>query len=345
MALTAGTAASIQTSYRNMFREGFTQSFQQFDSRLLPYVEIERQSSEFDYYDRVGIADEMTEDTTRYGDNPVSEIELDRRRIHLRDYELGKYIDEKDLIRVATNPQNAYSQAMLGSSHRKMDDIIEDAFFDTAYTGKAGGTSMTWVHTGTAPDDDLVSVGTYSKGHSNPIATAGKYNLVAGNTEGIHVGVQYVNATADSTNRGMTTDKLKIVRETMLRLDAIEQDETLNVLQTAHQFSDLLGIDAVINSDYSVRKNLAEGNVTTFLGFRFIHAERLGAGTGAGAQAYRRVLCFKPKALKLAIGKSLVADMWRDPSKKNIPYLYFKMSVGASRMWGEVACEIACSEA
>jgi hypothetical protein len=287
-----------------MFRSGFEQSFQQFDSRLLPYIEIERQSSEFDYYDRVGIADEMTEDVTRYGDNPVSEIELDRRRIHLRDYELGKYIDEKDLIRVATDPTNSYVQAMQASAYRKMDDIIYDAFFGSAYTGKAGATTMTWVHTGTAPDDDKISVGTYSSGHSNPITTVDKFNLVAGDTEGIFVGNEYTAAADDNTDRGLTLDKLKAVRQTMLRLDAITQDTMLNCFITAKQFDDLLGIDEIINSDWAVRKALAEGSVTTFMGYRFIHAERLGTGSNAGAGTYRRVI----------------------------------------RMWGEVAAEIACSE-
>ena len=127
MALTNGTPASIETSYRNMFKAGFEQSFQQTESKLMPFVETVRQASEFDYYDRIGIADEMTEDTTRYGDNPVSEIEHDRRRCHLRDYELGKYVDEKDLIRVVSDPTNSYVQAMQASCHRKIDDIIEQA--------------------------------------------------------------------------------------------------------------------------------------------------------------------------------------------------------------------------
>lgn len=339
MSLTNGTAASIETSYRNMFRTGFEQSFQQLDSRLLPYIEIERQASEFDFYDRVGIAEEMTEDTSRYGDNPVSEIELDRRRIGLRDYELGKPIDEKDLIRVATDPTNAYSAAMQASAYRKMDDVIFDGFFGSAYTGKKGAKVIDWV-TGGDEDERYINVGAYSAGYSNPITTAGKFKLITGDREGIYVGRQYTEGTTDTTNRGLTLDKLKAVRMTAMRLDAICQDTTLNCFLTSKQFNDLLGIEEVINSDYSVRKNLAEGNVTTFMGYRFIHAERLGTKSAGN----RRVIVSLPRCLKLAIGKSLQADMWRLPDKKNIPYIYFKMSVGASRMWGEVSAEISCNE-
>lgn len=344
MALTNGTPESIQTAYVNQFNAGFVQAFQQFDSRLMPHVEMERQAAEFEYYDRIGIAEEMTQDVTRYGDNPTSEIEFDRRRIGLDDWELGKYIDPKDIIRVATDPMNPISRAMHASGYRKIDDIIVDAFFGTAYTGKKGATEIGWVGSeSNAKDDDgdyLISVGAYSAGHSNPITTAGNFQLIAGNYEGIHVGVEYDGTGAAGTAKGLTLEKLKGVRQTMLRLDALRQDETLTAFQTAKQFDDLLGIDEVINSDYSTRKNLAEGNVTTFLGFRFVHAERLPVDS----ESNRRVLIFKPQALKVAISKSLQADMWLDTARKKIPYIYFKMGIGASRMWGEVAAEVVCDE-
>lgn len=344
MALTNGTAASIQTAYVNQFRTGFADAYQQWKSNLLPYVEMERQSAEFDYYDRIGIAEEMTEDVTRYGDNPVSEIEFDRRRIHLRDYELGKYIDPKDLIRVATDPKNAISRAMQASGYRKIDDVIIDSYFGTAYTGKAGATQISWVGASAnaidATGDDSISVGAYSAGHTNPITTAAPFQLISGNYEGIHVGVQYDGTGSGSTDLGLTLEKLKATRQTMMRLDALRQDETLTAFLTAKQFDDLLGIDEVINSDYSTRKNLAEGNVTTFLGFRFVHAENLPTNS----EGDRRVMVFKPSAVKLAIGKALTADMWLDTARKKIPYIYFKQSLGGSRMWGEVAAELVCAE-
>lgn len=343
MPLTNGTPESIQTAYVNQFRTGFADAYQQWRSNLLPYVEMERQASEFEYYDRIGIAEEMTEDVTRYGDNPVSEIEFDRRRIHLRDYELGKYIDPKDLIRVATDPKNAISRAMQASGYRKIDDIIIETYFGKAYTGKKGATEIDWVgneaNAKDAAGDDVISVGEYSKGHTNPITTAGLFQLIAGNYEGIHIGVQYDASGSGTTDKGISLEKLKAVRQTMMRLDALRQEETLTCFLPASGFNQLLGIDAVINSDYSTRKNLAEGNVTTFLGFRFVHAENLPKD----AEGNTRVMVFKPAALKLAIGKALTADMWLDTARKKIPYLYFKQSLGGSRMWGEVAAEIACA--
>jgi hypothetical protein len=132
----------IEKAYINSFKAGFEQAFQQSTSKMRPYVETVRQASEFDYYDRIGLADDMNLVTTRYGDNPMSEIPHDRRRIGLADYDQGKAIDEKDLIRVATDPTSAYMSALVAAGNRKIDDLIIAGLTATAYTGKAGGTQV-----------------------------------------------------------------------------------------------------------------------------------------------------------------------------------------------------------
>tara|TARA_R110001632_G_scaffold107819_1_gene217534 strand:- start:1092 stop:2132 length:1041 start_codon:yes stop_codon:yes gene_type:complete len=327
---------TINTAYVESFKAGFEQAFQQTTSKLQPYFEQESQNEEFQYFDRIGAAEAMAEDATRYGDNPNSDIVHDRRRIGLRDYELGKYIDEKDLKRVLTDPMNAYTQALLSSGKRKIDDIIIDKFFGPAFTGKSGATQIDFVKSAAEINNDLISVGAVSAGG---ITTNGKYAVIAGDKEGFSIGEEYVSKGA-SVSSGLTLDKLRAARHTMLRLEAITQDDTINCFLSAKQLDDLLRIDEVINSDYSVRKNLAEGNVTTFMGFRFIQTERLVAD----ADGNRRVIISTPRSLKMSTGTSLKGDVWRVPAKKNIPYLYFKLCAEASRMWGEVSGEIRCAE-
>lgn len=334
---TGGGSANdyIEKSYVAAFREGFEQAFQQSESKLQPYFEQETQNEEYQYFDRIGKAEDMAEDTSRFGTNPNSDINHDRRRIGLKDYELGKYIDEKDLKRVITDPMNAYTQALLASGKRKIDDIIIDKYFGTADTGKSGGTSISYAVAASDENDTGITVGAVSAGD---ITTAGVYTVAAGNKEGFSIGGDY--GTAGS---GLTLDKLRAARTTMLKLHAIDQDDVINCFITAKQLDDLLGIDEVVNSDYSVRKSLVEGNVTTFLGFRFIHCERLPLSTGTDGDE-RRVIVAAPKALKMSIGTGLKGDMWRDPSKKNIPYIYYKLCADATRMWGEVSGEIRCNE-
>jgi len=326
---------TINAAYVQAYKEGFEQAFQQSESKLQPFFEQETQNEEFQYFDRVGTAEAMTEDATRYGDNPNSEIVHDRRRIGLKDYELGKYIDEKDLKRVITDPMNAYTQALLASGKRKIDDIIIDKFFGESYVGKSGGTVRTFIEGTTDEGRSNIVVGGKSAGD---ITTAGNYAVGGGETEGFSVGADF-----GGVNSGLTLAKLRAARTTMLRLHAIDQDEVINCFLSAKQLDDLLGISEVVSSDFAVRKALAEGHVTTFMGFRFIHTERLPLSTGAAGDE-RRVIVATPKALKLSIGTALKGDLWRVPAKKNIPYVYYKLCAEASRMWGEVSGEIRCKE-
>tara|TARA_E500000305_G_scaffold101746_1_gene95523 strand:- start:9621 stop:10670 length:1050 start_codon:yes stop_codon:yes gene_type:complete len=336
----AGTLAggiTINNAYVQAYKEGFEQAFQQTESKLQPFFEQESQNEEFQYFDRIGVAENMSEDVSRYADNPNSEITHDRRRIGLKDYELGKYVDEKDLKRVLTDPMNSYTQALLASGKRKIDDIIITKFFGEAYSGKKGDTVKTFALGTGNINDDKVYVGA---GSSAGITTAGKFSIVAGaDKEGFTVGSNYVDS-GTSAASGLTLAKLRATRTTMLRLQAIDQDEVVNCFVSAKQIDDLLGITEVVNSDYAVRKSLVDGNVTSFLGFRFIQTERLPQDDAG----HRRVIVATPKALKLSVGTALKGDVWRVPAKKNIPYVYFKMCAEASRMWGEVSGEIRCAE-
>lgn len=325
--------AQIEKAYINAFNKGFAQAFQQTNSRLRPFVEIESQTAEFEYYDRIGVADDMTEVTTRYGDNPVSDISHERRRIALRDYEIGKPVDEKDLIRVAMDPSSSYMQALVATANRKVDDVIIAGLTATTFAGKAGATTIAF-STSTA---DKITVGAISDVATR--ITTGTVLLREAATEGINVNKTYNGATAGGSATGLTLAKLKGIRETMMKLDAIEQDQVIDMFIAAHQFQDLLALNEVIDIDYSTRKNLAEGNVTTFAGFRFHHCERLPY-----ASSTRTCFAFLPQAFKLAIAKDIKADMWRLPEKKNIPYLYVNLSMGGSRMWGEVLARVECAE-
>tara|TARA_B100001093_G_scaffold467482_1_gene486729 strand:+ start:2898 stop:3941 length:1044 start_codon:yes stop_codon:yes gene_type:complete len=327
---------TINDAYVQAYKAGFEQAYQQSESKLQPYFEQETQNEEFQYFDRIGTAEAMSEDATRYGDNPNSEIAHDRRRIGLKDYELGKYVDEKDLKRVLTDPMNAYTQALLASGKRKIDDIIIGKFFGEAYVGKSGGTVRTFVTAAGTENSSKIVVGSQSAGD---ITTAGDYTLDSGaQTEGFTVGGDFGTASS-----GLTLAKLRAARRTMLKLHAIDQDQTVDCFVSAKQLDDLLGITEVVSSDFAVRKSLAEGSVTTFMGFRFIHTERLPLSSGSDGDE-RRVIISTPKALKLSTSTALKGDVWRVPAKKNIPYVYFKLAAEASRMWGEVSGEIRCNE-
>jgi hypothetical protein len=58
----------------------------------------------------------------------------------------------------------------------------------------------------------------------------------------------------------------------------------------------------------------------------------------------RSLFVVKPRALKAAISTDITADMWRLPEKKNIPYIYVKLGMGTTRMWGENLARVQVTE-
>jgi len=342
-----GTGASaIEVAFIQRYKDGFEQQFQQMDTKLAQYFDVVSQASEFEYYDRIGLAEELVEVTTRYHDNPVSEIPHDRRRIGLRDFEQGKMIEPKDLVRMSSDPRNAYTMALKGAAHRKMDDIVIGRIFDTANVGKKGETVVNFV----SATSGKITVGALSSGTSRPITTAGDYTLTAGDYEGIDIAVDYVESDENAgggagvaTAQGISLGKLRAARRTMERLESIEEGEVLDVWITSDQSAQLLKIPEIINLDYTTRAALQEGKATTFMGFRFLRCERL-LGTGTSGDP-RQCIIAKKQAVKVAYAKDLTFDMWKLPGKRNIPYMYLSLGMDAVRMWGECVIRLNCLDA
>jgi hypothetical protein len=320
---------NIETNYINMFREGFEHSFQQKEARFRKYVEVVRQASEFDFYDRLGLADDMQEVTTRYGDTPANDVPHERRRCGLQDYDWGKGVDDKDLIRVASDPTNEYTQAAVYAANRRIDNTIITSITADAYTGKAGGTTVSFAGTNAGN----ITVGDVSN-ENGYIATAGNFTLEAG-TEGIDVAVDY----SETANKNITIEKMIGVRETMLTLEAIEEGQNLTWFLAPNQAAELLRITEIHNSDYNSVKVLANGRVDSFMGFNFVYTNLLPKSGNV-----RDNYVLGPKAIKLAMSKDIDVDIFRRPDKKNIPWIMVKLGLGATRMWGEHTAKVRCDE-
>lgn len=306
---------NIEVAYINAYKEGFMHAFQQKGSRIRPHVEVVAQKSEFDFYDRIGKADDVNEITTRYGDTPMNEISHDRRRIGLRDFDWAKLVDSKDLLRVLQDPSSQYTQAAVWSFGRKVDSVITQAAFGTTHVGKKGEGTIDFVGT---------SANNISKGNGT-------------STEGLDIGVNYDTTTPAASN--LTVDKLLAVRFSMLNEEAIEQGTLINAFVTASQLWSLLRDDKVVNADYATVRALAQGQITEYAGFRFNHTELLPK-----VGNIRQCLFCLPTGIKLAIGNDISVDVGPRRDKRNIPQIYIKMGFNAARMWGEQVARVNCDE-
>lgn len=228
-------STEITTAFVNEYEANIDLLLQQEGSLMDGAVRRESQSSEYDYFDRIG-STAAKKKTVRHGDTPLMNTPHDRRQVALEDYEWADLIDRQDRIRMLNQPDSAYALNAAYALGRSKDDEILTAVFGTAKAGKAGGTSVTF-----------------------PSAQ--------------QVAVNYVEA-GSAVNSGLTVGKLRRAR-TILRSGQVQKREKLYIAVTAQQMQDLLRTTEVTSIDFNGVRALVNGEITNFMGFEFVEIERL----------------------------------------------------------------------
>lgn len=225
----------VDTAYVNQYRNNVSMLVQQKGSRLRPFVRVEPQNSEFEFYDRIGATDAV-EITGRHQDTPLVSTPHDRRRVSLRDFDWADLIDRQDKLKMLIDPTSAYAMNAVFAMGRKMDDMIINSAFDTAYAGKNGTSTVSF-----------------------PAAN--------------QVAVNYVES-GSAANGNLTIGKLRRAKEILDAYDN-DPDEERIMTCTANSLHSLLRNIEITSQDYNVVKALVEGKVDTFMGFQFVRTQRL----------------------------------------------------------------------
>lgn len=282
----------ITNNFVQQFKETLYHLVQQKGSRLREHVTVEMVTGEHAYFDQIG-ATQAVERTARHSDSPLVNTPHARRRVPMRDFEWGDLIDDQDKVRALVDPTSSYLRNAMWALGRKIDDLIIEAAFADAATGKTGGTLVPF--------------------------PAG----------------QQIAAAAS----GLTIDKLLQAKQ---KLDAaeVDADDPRVIVCSARQIKDLLGTTQITSADYNSVKALAQGEIDTFLGFRFIRSERLPQDGSSN----RRVIAFARSGIGLAVGKDMKANVAERPDKAFATYVYACLSAGASRLEEERVVEIKCAE-
>jgi hypothetical protein len=146
---------------------------------------------------------------------------------------------------------------------------------------------------------------------------------------------------SSSQSDGMTVAKLLEAKKLM---DLADVDPSLKryVVCSPTQISDLLNTTEVKSSDFNTVKALAQGSVNSFLGFEFIMSNRLSLD--ATNTDDRLCYAFTEDAIKLAVGKDVMAKISERADKSYSTQVYYCMSIGAVRMEEVKVVEIACDE-
>ena len=149
--------------------------------------------------------------------------------------------------------------------------------------------------------------------------------------------------TAIAANVGSTTglniDKLLKAKE---KFDLASVDPSIQryIVVGPEQMSNLLGTTQVTSSDFNSVKALVQGEVDTFLGFKFITSNRLAKGGND-----RTCIAFAQDGITLAVGKDVSARIDERADKSYATQVYYCMSIGATRMEEEKVVEVQAHEA
>ena len=141
-----------------------------------------------------------------------------------------------------------------------------------------------------------------------------------------------------ASSSGLTLDKLRLARRKLLSANTPANEEMVVALSAA-QLDDLLSDTTVTSADFNSVKALVDGQLDSFMGFRFIHTEMLPI-TGST----RSVYAWARSGVKLGVGKDISIEIERRADKRYATYVYASVSCGATRLEESKVVEIACDE-
>jgi hypothetical protein len=137
---------------------------------------------------------------------------------------------------------------------------------------------------------------------------------------------------------GLTIAKLLSAKE-ILDANSVDPSIPRYLVASPKQMSDLLGTTQVTSSDFNTVKSLVQGQIDSFMGFKFISSNRLPHnGTS------RQVFAYASDGMKVAIGKEPTAKIDERADKSYSTQIYYCQTLGATRMEEEKIVEIACNE-
>jgi len=125
---------------------------------------------------------------------------------------------------------------------------------------------------------------------------------------------------------GLTLAKL-LQAKRLLDEDEIDPDIPRYCVVNSYAIEDLLNVTEVKSADYNSIKALVQGEIDTFLGFKFLRTERLSVSSND-----RTCLAFAQNAMLLAIGTDIVTDIGPRRDKNMAIQVYVGMSIGSTRM-------------
>lgn len=298
------SAFPITNAFVQQFSANIHILAQQLDSRFRGKSMEEPCVGDRVYFEQVD-ATVAQQIVSRHADTPLTLVPHKRRVAMPTPYNWSSLIDRIDKVRMLIDPQSSYAKDGTGALNRSFDDVFIQAALGTAYTGATGVTPVTM------PSSQLVPA-------------------------------NFVEPGAGSTvNSNLTIAKLRRARA-LFRANEVPEDEPLYMAISASQEEALLATSEVTSILTASTKAMVDGKIKFFMGFEFVHSERLaGAGTSA---LPRQCFAWSKKGMGVAVAEDIMARVSELPTKQYAVQVYLEQMMGASRVEEKRVVEIDCIE-
>ena len=217
-----------------------------------------------------------------------------------------------------------HSRRMVTMDTYEWADLIDDSdkvrmlIDPTSTYAQAAAAAM-----GRAMDDSIIAAatGTSKTGASG----AGDTDMISGNI--------IAHGSAD-----LTVAKL-IQAKKILDEGSVDASIARYIAVAPAQVEALLGTTQVTSSDFSNIKALVQGEVDTFMGFKFIMSTRL-----AVASNIRTCFAWAEDGVKLAVGKDVMAKIDERADKSYATQVFYCSTFGSTRMEEAKVVSVLCDE-
>lgn len=151
-------------------------------------------------------------------------------------------------------------------------------------------------------------------------------------------GSQALTNTIVHGSAGLTIAKL-VEAKKKLDLGSVDPSISRYIAVSPEQVEDLLNNTTVTSADYNSVKALVQGEVDTFLGFKFIVSNRL-----AKSGTTRTAFAWAEDGLLLGVGKNVSAKIDERADKSYSTQVFYCADFGSTRMEEAKVVSIECTE-
>jgi hypothetical protein len=285
------------------YANNFRTLYQQKLPRLRPWCQIESGIvGASKSVERIGKA-EAYDITSRHADTKFVEVPHSRRWLDLTDKGWAELIDKLDKVRLLADPASGYAAMAVAALNRQIDDLIIAA---------ARGNSRTNVGLSVLPTTQKIAVG------------------------GSNLTLAKLLAAKEILDSNEVDDDASMAMDGQ---SSSEQSARVIVVN-AKMLTNLYGTTEIKSVDYNNVKALSQGQIDTFLGFKFVRSERV-AKDATATTGY--AVAWSRSCIALGIGQEISTSVDKRPDKNNAWQVFADMSMGATRLEDEGVVEIACA--